>query len=199
MMRVLIATTNPGKQREFLYLAPDSWEVIFPGSLGITKTPNESGTTFMENAFQKAQFYRHFHPGAVLAEDSGLVVPVLGGRPGIFSARYGATEAECRARLLAELADAPWENRVAYYFAAMVMISASGEIYRAEGRVGGYIAREESGNYGFGYDPIFYWPPARMTFGQLPPEIKNEVSHRAQAFRALLALLPSAYRDRKPV
>jgi XTP/dITP diphosphohydrolase len=186
---VLIATSNPGKQREFLWLVPDSWEVVFPNALGIVPKPPETGATFAENALKKAQFYRRFTDGNILAEDSGLVVPSLGGRPGILSARYAPTEAECRKKLLAELVDAPWQQRAAYYFAAVAFITSDGQVYYAEGRVDGFVATQESGEFGFGYDPIFYWPPAQTTFGSLPPEIKNEVSHRARAFRSLLALL----------
>lgn len=188
-MRVLIGTSNPGKQREFLYLAPDSWEVIFPGDLGINVQPPETGAHFAENALQKLTFYRRLYDGYVLAEDSGLVVPVLGGRPGILSSRYAPSEAEARKKLLADLANVPWEKRAAWYFCAIAMYY-NGKVYQAEGRVDGFIAGEESGSSGFGYDPVFYWPPAGTTFGNIPLEIKNEVSHRARAFRALLTLLP---------
>jgi XTP/dITP diphosphohydrolase len=188
-MRVLIATTNRGKQREFRYLAPDDWEIVFPDEVGCREKPEEEGATFAENAVLKGRFYRRFYGGYILAEDSGLVVPALGGRPGIYSARYAPTEAECRKRLLEELKGEPCERRAAYYVSAQVFLYPDGTEVYAEGRVDGFIAFEESGTAGFGYDPIFYWPPARMTFGDLPPEIKNEVSHRARAFRALLARL----------
>ena len=129
-MQVLIATTNPGKQREFLYLAPDRWEVIFPNAIGCTEKPQEEGATFAENAILKGRFYRRFYAGYIVAEDSGLVVPALGGRPGIYSARYAPTEAECRRKVLQELTGVPWEKREAYFVSAVVFLYPDGrEIY----------------------------------------------------------------------
>jgi XTP/dITP diphosphohydrolase len=191
-MRVLIATANPGKQREFRDLAPDGWDIIFPDALGAAEKPREDGATFAENALLGARFYRRFYPEHTLAEDSNLVVPALGGRPGIRSARYAPTEAECRRKLLDQLSGVPRERRAAYYLSALVFLDPAGAEVHAEGRLDGFIALEESGASGSGCDPVSYWPPAQTTLGNLPPEIKNEVSHRACAFRALLALLPAS-------
>lgn len=128
--------------------------------------------------------------GAVLADDSGIEVAALGGRPGVLSARYGGKEVTWPARrekLLEELANVPADQRAAKFCCAMMLILESGEAFTGYGEVEGVIAGEEQGRFGFGYDPVFFYPPANMTFAQMPENEKDGVSHRRRAAEALLA------------
>jgi XTP/dITP diphosphohydrolase len=134
--------------------------------------------------------------GAVLADDSGIEVAALSGRPGVLSARYGGREitwAARREKLLEELANVPAEQRAAKFCCAMMLILESGEQFTGYGEVEGVVAGEEAGPHGFGYDPIFYYPPAGKTFAQLDEDEKNRISHRRRAADALL----EALRDRQ--
>lgn len=132
--------------------------------------------------------------GAVLADDSGIEVAALGGRPGIFSARYGGKDAtwpQRRENLLEEMAQVPVDKRAAKFCCAMMLILESGREFSGYGEVEGVLTGEEQGRFGFGYDPLFFYPPANMTFAQMAEEEKDRVSHRYRAAQALLA----AYRE----
>ncbi len=132
--------------------------------------------------------------GAVLADDSGIEVAALGGRPGVLSARYAGKEAtwpQRRETLLEELAHVPAEQRAAKFCCAMMLILETGEEFSGYGEVEGVMTGEEQGRFGFGYDPLFFYPPANMTFAQMPEDEKNGVSHRRRAAEALLG----AYRE----
>jgi XTP/dITP diphosphohydrolase len=149
----------------------------------------EDGATFTDNARKKAvELARHLGQW-VLGEDSGLVVPVLNGRPGVYSARYAGKqgdEAANNARLLAELAPLPDDRRAAYYVCTAALADPGGEVRAVvEGRCHGVIVREPRGSGGFGYDPLFLIPEYHRTFGELSPRVKHALSHRARALAQL--------------
>ncbi len=191
-MKIVLATKNPGKLREFLQLAGEAGShwldlVLVPGVFD----PEETGSTFLDNAIIKAKAAAALTGEMAVADDSGLTVIALGGRPGVYSSRYSnGDEALGRARLLAELEQVGSECRDAAYVCSMAVASASGEIlYSAEGRWSGRIGFEERGSNGFGFDPIFYMLDCNQTVAELPPERKNALSHRGQAWRQVLQFL----------
>ena len=183
---LVVATSNPGKLREMqAYLADSDWELrLKPAELEI----EETGDTFAANAYLKASQVAQETGSWAIADDSGLQVDALNDAPGIYSARYGETDTERIARLLRELGDSP--NRKARFVCAVVVASPDGVIQaRSEGICRGEILSASRGSGGFGYDPIFYVPVQRMTFAEMAPELKHKISHRGQAFQALLPQL----------
>jgi XTP/dITP diphosphohydrolase len=203
MKRVLIATTNPGKLRDFLgAAAPLDVEIAsLPNSLCLPAV-TEDGETFEANARKKAEAYSRSVPGEiVIADDSGLEVDALGGRPGVHSARYAAeaiepiggnaTDEANNARLLRELKDVPPARRSAR-FVCVIAAARAGEVLQVfRGEAEGMILATPSGLEGFGYDPVFYSPTIRKTFAELSPQEKAGYSHRGAAFRRFLTW----YRD----
>jgi XTP/dITP diphosphohydrolase len=183
--RLIVASTNTGKAREIqTILAPlDAWQVA---SIG-TDLPDveETGSTFIENAGQKAEFYSRITNELTVADDSGLVVDALEGRPGIYSARYAPTDADRNKRLLEELVDTPEAERTAAFVCALALALAGTVIWSVEERVRGRIAVKPAGSEGFGYDPIFFAPEFGRTMGELEPEVKNRISHRGRALARL--------------
>ena len=149
----------------------------------------EDGTTFEANARKKASELARFLNHWVIGEDSGLVVPSLNGRPGVYSARYAGRHGDDAAnnvRLLAELAPLPDDRRAAYYVCTAALANPAGEVCAvAEGRCHGVITRELRGTGGFGYDPLFLIPEYHRTFGELSPRVKHALSHRAKALAHL--------------
>ena len=181
----IIATNNPGKVREFhKILPPLGIDAVSLKEAGIRLEVEETGTTFEENALLKARAACACSGMPAVADDSGLVVDALDGRPGVYSARYAETEKACNLRLLAEMQDVPDEKRQAHYACAIACVLPDGREFTVYGECYGVIAREETGENGFGYDPLFYLPQYGVTFGELAPEIKNEISHRAKALMA---------------
>jgi XTP/dITP diphosphohydrolase len=159
----------------------------------------EDGATFVDNARKKAvELARHLGQW-VLGEDSGLVVPSLNGRPGVYSARYAGThgdDAANNARLLAELAPLPDDRRAAYYVCTAALADPQGEVRAVvEGRCHGVILRAARGTGGFGYDPLFLIPEYHRTFGELTPRVKHALSHRARAFASLRPTLRQLLAD----
>jgi XTP/dITP diphosphohydrolase len=156
----------------------------------------EDGVTFEANARKKATELARALGQWVLGEDSGLVVPALNGRPGVYSARYAGRQgddAANNARILAELAPLPDDQRAAYYVCTAALADPAGEIRAVvEGRCHGIIVRELRGSGGFGYDPLFLIPEYHRTFGELSPRVKHTLSHRA---RALAQLRPALFRE----
>jgi XTP/dITP diphosphohydrolase len=198
---LIVATSNPGKLREFRALLSDlPFDLHGLGELGIV-TPEESGASFLENALLKARHAAAAAPMAALrgasaadvaaiADDSGLEVDALGGAPGIFSARYagvGAGDAANNAKLLSALAGSPTERRRARYRCALVLVSGPDDPAPlvAEGVWEGTILESPRGSGGFGYDPYFWLPELGVTAAQLDPSEKNRLSHRGIALRAL--------------
>ena len=190
--RLLLATTSAGKQRELRALLGDlPLTLVTPADLGITLVPEETGTTFAENAAQKARAYYAVAGLPTLAEDSGLEVDALDGAPGVYSARWEDLPdgAEKNARLLERLAAVPDAARGARYVCHMVLVDRRGAEHHAVGECRGRIAFEARGTGGFGYDPVLYLPDLGRTVAQLSPAEKDDISHRGAAAAALRAIV----------
>lgn len=188
---LLLATSNQGKVREIrTILEGFAVRVSSAGELGISVEIEEKGETYRENALAKARALLPFAHGLpVLADDSGLEVAALRGRPGVLSARYGGAGVGDAGRvtaLLAELAGVPDRQRGAEFCCVAVIVFADGREVVAEGRVAGMILDSPRGRLGFGYDPVFLYPALDRTFAELSAEEKNRVSHRALALRRLM-------------
>jgi XTP/dITP diphosphohydrolase len=185
MLRVTAATTNPGKIRELA--------TLFGGRLRLSPAPPthvppaEEGESYLDNARLKARALFTATGGAALADDSGLEVDALGGRPGVHSARYGASPAERVERLLGELGGRRGRERSARFRTALVLVLGDGREIATEGTCEGEIADSPRGGAGFGYDPVFLVPALGRTFGELPIEEKNPLSARGAAAAALIA------------
>ncbi|MGH8265573.1 MAG: RdgB/HAM1 family non-canonical purine NTP pyrophosphatase [Steroidobacteraceae bacterium] len=195
MRRLVLATDNRFKLREMAeLLAPSGIEVVPQASLGVRPVA-ETGVSFVDNALLKARNAAACTGLAAIADDSGIEVDALAGRPGVHSARYAGPQAtdEDNLRLLErELAGVADDRRGARYVCAMVYVqsAADSQPIVCERPWIGRIARERRGTQGFGYDPVFVVPELGLTAAQLDPERKNALSHRGQAMRALLAALP---------
>ncbi|HJZ55534.1 MAG TPA: RdgB/HAM1 family non-canonical purine NTP pyrophosphatase [Gemmataceae bacterium] len=190
MPRLVLGSRNKKKLQEMIELL---------GDLGLDLTDltpypdapevEETATTFAGNATLKAVTLAPALGAWVIGEDSGLVVPVLGGAPGVYSARYAGRHGDDAAnnvKLLAELAPYSGDDRAAYYVSTAVLADPTGRVVASvEGRCHGFIAAGPRGTGGFGYDPLFLVPEYGRTFGELPPEVKQTMSHRANAFRQL--------------
>lgn len=192
-MQVLIASGNPGKLREIQeILADESFHWLLPQDLGLDLKVVEDGQTYAENAVKKALAYWRASGLVTLADDSGLEVDVLGGAPGLHSARYsplpGATDADRRALLLANLRGFPRPWR-AHFHCTVAIAGPDGTLYLTEGDCPGEIVPEERGTNGFGYDPIFLLPERGLTMAEISSAEKNQISHRALAVRAALPIL----------
>lgn len=182
---LLIATRNPGKLREYeQLLAGLPLSLTCLDKEGIIHEVEETGESFSENAIRKAQQYARISGLLTLADDSGLEVDALGGEPGVHSARYagpGADDADRYRLLLERMQGVPWEGRGARFRCAIAIAEPGGKTYTSEGTCEGIIALAPQGGHGFGYDPVFYLPEHDRTMAQLPPEVKNRISHRARA------------------
>ena len=192
--KLLVATGNQGKMREYRHLLKDlPLELVSLDELGITEEVEETGETFIENAWLKASGYARLSGMLTLSDDSGLEVNALGGEPGINSARYGGdacTSDDDRVRLLLRNLDGvPWQQRIARFKCVIAICSPQGQQGSVVGSVAGMIQYEPEGNEGFGYDPVFYLPSYHRTMSQLPLALKNTVSHRADAARKAVAIL----------
>ena len=191
---LLLATGNAGKVRELAEpLAAAGFALQGLSDLGLAADAPETGDSFRENALEKARHCFARAAMAVLAEDSGLCVDALGGAPGIHSARYGAADgvmddAGRNALLLCELTSAP-APRAAHYRCALALVRSGREPLLVDGAVEGEILSAPRGGGGFGYDPLFWYSPAKKSFAELSREEKFSVSHRGNALRALLAAL----------
>jgi XTP/dITP diphosphohydrolase len=187
-MELLIATGNPGKVREYdELLAGLPITCISPAEIGIHLQVDEGGTTYEENASLKAVAFARASGRVTLADDSGLEVDALGGRPGVHSARYGGPgldDADRWRSLLEELGDVPWERRTARFRCVIAVASPDGEVTTVSGVCEGIIAFGAAGAGGFGYDPVFYLPDRGCTMAQLPAGAKNQISHRGRAAQA---------------
>lgn len=193
MPRLLIATNNAGKVKEFRELLDGcGWELVTPQDIGLSLEVEESGQTYAENATMKAQAYAHASGLPALADDSGLEVDALDGRPGIHSARYagaGRTDQERVKTLLDELRDVPDDRRTARFRAVIAIKTPEREVELVEGSVEGRIGHAPRGENGFGYDPIFVLPERGLTTAELPSGEKNSISHRGIAARKARVVL----------
>jgi XTP/dITP diphosphohydrolase len=185
-LRLYCATTNPGKLREFRKALEDSFPVEALPGLSRIGPPDETGATFEENAIQKALYYSKRCDEYLFADDSGLEVDALGGAPGVYSARFAGPDAtdDANNRLLIERMRGI-EDRTAR-FVCVVALGRAGKLIRTfRGEVEGLLLEGARGSGGFGYDPLFFYPPFGCTFGEARLERKMEVSHRAIALREL--------------
>jgi XTP/dITP diphosphohydrolase len=186
--RLVVATHTPGKLAEIGdLLAPLRVTAVSAASLGLAE-PEETGTSFIANAVLKARDAAEASGLPALADDSGLVVPALGGAPGIYSARWAGPERDFRramARVAQELGDNP--DRRAHFTAALALAWPDGHVESFEGRVQGTLVWPPRGTQGFGYDPMFLPEGGRLTFGEIEPAAKHRISHRAVAFAQLIA------------
>jgi XTP/dITP diphosphohydrolase len=187
-MDLLIATGNPGKVCEYQELfASLPVHCLGPADLSLHLEIEEHGNSYQENALLKAVPFANASGLATLADDSGLEVDALGGRPGIHSARFGGPglgDADRWQLLLQELAGVPWEARTARFRCVIALARPRGPVETTEGICEGRIAFEAAGSGGFGYDPVFYLAQFGCTMAQLPEGVKNTVSHRARAAQA---------------
>ncbi|WP_315025362.1 XTP/dITP diphosphatase [Abiotrophia defectiva] len=193
-MKLVIATQNKGKVAEFeRLLGPKGIEVVSLLDYPDLPEVEETGDSFEANARLKAETIAKRLNLPVLADDSGLVVPYLNGAPGIYSARYAGQPKSDQAnidKLLQKMGQASGDQRQAYFVTCLVLASPDHDSHVVEGRAYGTIALEPSGDSGFGYDPVFYVEQEGATFAQIPLSRKNQISHRANAIKALLASLP---------
>lgn len=193
-MKIILATNNKGKLAELsALLKPYHFDVIAQANTDIPSPP-ETGKTFIENALIKARHATTISGLPAIADDSGLVVPALGGEPGVYSARYAGPSADANAnndKLLSVMRALPDVNPAAYFYCAMVYMQHENDPTPliAIGKWHGTISTQRTGHEGFGYDPIFYLPELHSTAAELSKDIKNKLSHRGQAMRALINLM----------
>jgi XTP/dITP diphosphohydrolase len=188
-LKILIATSNPGKVTEIKALLKTlPVDLIIPKQIGILTTPEENGSTYTENAVLKAVYYYQHSHLPTLADDSGLEIDLLDGLPGLHSSRFSpikkASDFDRRKLLLERLArrPRPW---IAHFMCTVALVNSNGEIVTAKGQCDGEIIAEERGNNGFGYDPLFLFPHLGKTMAELDLDEKNQISHRALAIRAI--------------
>jgi XTP/dITP diphosphohydrolase len=193
LAELLLASQNPGKLDEMKALVAGlPFRVLGPRDLGIAEAPDETGTSFLENAILKARYYAGRSGRITVADDSGLSVDALDGGPGLFSSRFGgegASDDDRNRLLLKKLEGVPRDKRTARFTSAVAVANGSDVSFTAQETVDGLIADEPRGGNGFGYDPLFFYPPFGRTFGELPREEKDRVSHRGKAFARLRAFL----------
>ncbi|MCF7932129.1 MAG: RdgB/HAM1 family non-canonical purine NTP pyrophosphatase [Acholeplasmataceae bacterium] len=186
MTRILIATHNRNKLNEFQRIFNnENVTLVTLEDLHDQAEVIEDGSSFVDNAKLKASYFAMKHQMPTIADDSGLVVDALGGFPGVHSARYSGKGDEANnLKLLSELEDI--DNRSAHFVAAIVFCRPNGECRTYEGMVNGEITRSLRGDQGFGYDPLFYVPKLKMTFGEATSDLKDRMSHRAIALSKLM-------------
>ena len=199
-MKVILASQNQHKLVELsAILSQLGFEIALESEYGLHVDVDETGTTFEENSLLKAEAVMKASGMPVLADDSGLMVDALDGAPGVYSARYGhkSSDAERIAYLLENLKDGPAERRTAKFVCVITCLWPDGREIVARGECPGRILYEKHGAGGFGYDPVFYLPEYGMTYAELPPEKKNEISHRGNALREFVRLYKEKHYDDK--
>ncbi len=194
--KIILASNNPGKIREIQSLLSGLAIEILPQALFTQKEAEETGLTFLENALIKARHAAKLSGLPAIADDSGLEVDALKGAPGVYSARYAgpnATDDDNNAKLLKEMASVEAGKRTARFRCVMVFVrnAEDDNPLIAEASWEGRILRETRGNNGFGYDPLFFVPDQGCASAELPPDVKNRLSHRGQALQTLVARLTS--------
>jgi XTP/dITP diphosphohydrolase len=196
---VLLASQNKGKLGEMRQLVAGlPLRVVGPAELGIRESPDETGSTYLENASLKARYYAARSGLLTIADDSGLSVDALRGGPGLYSSRFGgegAGDADRNVLLLSLLEGVPLERRGARFTSAVVAALEGEILFEAVETVEGRISAQPRGRNGFGYDPLFFYPPFGRTFGEVSPEEKARVSHRGKAFARLKQFLVARLRE----
>ncbi len=201
-MKVVLASKNPHKLVEISQITEKfGMELVLESELGVDIDVEETGTTFEENAFLKANAVMQATGLPALADDSGIAVDALNGEPGIYSARYGFDDSlDDWGRLqllLKNMENVPDGQRQAKFVCVITMVTPDGKTIQARGEIHGELLREPRGENGFGYDPIFYYPPMGMSTAEMRPEDKNRVSHRGAALRVFYEKLKEAgYADK---
>ena len=201
-MKVVLASKNPHKLVEISKITEKfGFELVLQSQLGVDIDVEETGSTFEENSYLKAEAVMKATGLPALADDSGIAVDALHGEPGIYSARYGFDDSMDdwgRLQLLLKNTEqVPDGQRQAQFVCVITMVTPQGQTIQARGEIHGELTREPRGENGFGYDPIFYYPPLGMTTAELPPEVKNQVSHRGNALQVFYQKLKEAgYADK---
>ena len=201
-MKVVLASKNKHKLVEISQITEKfGFELVLQSELGVDIDVEETGTTFEENSFLKAEAVMKATGLPALADDSGIAVDALNGEPGIYSARYGFDESLDdwgRLQLLLKNTEhVPDGQRQAQFVCVITMVTPEGQTIQARGEIHGELTREARGENGFGYDPIFYYPPLGKTTAELSSEEKNQVSHRANALKVFYDKLKEAgYADK---
>lgn len=200
-MKYLLATNNPQKLRELRAILDDMGiETLSMSECGIVSAPEETGASFAENAAIKARALALVAGMPAIADDSGLEVEALNGRPGVFSARYAggnATDADNNEKLLRELSGLKGMRRSAKFVSSVCCAFPDGPEIAAEGQCAGEILESPRGENGFGYDPLFYIAEYGLTFAQMPQSLKNRISHRARALTAFRARMKIFIKSQK--
>lgn len=196
--RIVLATGNRGKVKEIQAVLADEGIVVSPQSEFDVPDAEETGLTFVENAILKARHAAELTGLPALADDSGLEVDALQGAPGIYSSRYAGSEGDSHAnnaKLLEALADVPDSERTARFQCVMVFMRHARDPVPVicQGTWEGFVLREPRGSGGFGYDPLFWVPTQECAAAELPPEVKNRISHRGQALAKLVTALHALY------
>ena len=201
-MKVVLASKNKHKLVEISKITQQfDMELVLQSELGVDIDVEETGTTFEENSLLKAKAVMEATGLPALADDSGIAVDALNGEPGVYSARYGFDDSlDDWGRLLLLLKNTenvPDGQRQAQFVCVITMVTPDGKVIQARGEIHGELLREPRGENGFGYDPIFYYPPAGMSTAEMSPEDKNEVSHRGNALKLFYEKLKEAgYADK---
>ena len=201
-MKVVLASKNKHKLVEISKITEKfGIDLVLQSELGVDIDVEETGTTFEENSFIKAEAVMKATGLPALADDSGIAVDALNGEPGIYSARYGFDDSlDDWGRLqllLKNMENVPDGQRGAKFVCVITMVTPEGQTIQARGEIHGELLREPLGKNGFGYDPIFYYPPMGMSTAQMPAEVKNQVSHRANALKVFYEKLKEAgYADK---
>ena len=201
-MKVVLASKNKHKLEEISKITEKfGFELVLQSELGIDIDVEETGTTFEENSYIKAEAVMKATGLPALADDSGIAVDALNGEPGVYSARYGFDESLDdwgRLQLLLKNTEqVPDGQRQAQFVCVITMVTPQGQTIQARGEIHGELLRAPVGKNGFGYDPIFYYPPMGMSTAEMAPEAKNQVSHRGNALRIFYDKLKEAgYADK---
>ena len=201
-MKVVLASKNAHKLVEIKQITDQfGFDLVLQSELGVDIDVEETGTTFEENSLLKARAVMEATGLPALADDSGIAVDALNGEPGVYSARYGFDDTlDDRGRMMLLLKNTehvPDGQRQAKFVCVISFITPDGKIIQARGEIHGELTRAPKGENGFGYDPIFYYPPLGMTTAELSPEVKNSVSHRGNALKIFYEKLKEAgYADK---
>ena len=201
-MKIVLASKNAHKLKEISKITEKfGFQLVLQSELGIDLDVEENGSSFEENSFIKAQAVMEATGLPALADDSGIAVDALNGEPGIYSARYGFDDSlDDWGRLLLLLKNTenvPDGSRQAQFVCVITLVTPEGNVIQARGEAHGELLRQAVGTGGFGYDPIFYYPPLGKTFAELSPEEKNQISHRAEALKLFnKKLVEAGYADK---